>query len=251
MKPKPSQPAGLRPTSNAITNPAPKKRDWQAAELEGAQLWHARRAAKRDWMQALRVANAAKQLRRLPEPGESIHCVMRGNFNAWDLIPAALELMAPATIQTLRITTLGFNRRNAAQLLELHEAGKIQRCLFVCSIFYERGEGGEGNKQLCQALAKKLEAYGGRFCSIRNHSKVQTFDTTDGNAYTIESSANLRSCHTIEQFTLTNDPDLLAFHAQWIDQVFDHGEKEDEQKNDNQARHQKKQTKGRRRARRA
>ena len=42
---------------------------------------------------------------------------------------------------------------------------------------------------------------------------------TDGRGYVVESSANLRSCASIEQITIMRDGDLLAFHRKWIDEL--------------------------------
>lgn len=49
------------------------------------------------------------------------------------------------------------------------------------------------------------------------HAKVMLFEMTDGNCYTVEGSANLRSCSSIEQICITNDRDLLNFHRVWIE----------------------------------
>lgn len=95
-----------------------------------------RRAAKRAAEHKLHVGNAAKHLESLPQEGESIHCVMRGNYHAWDLVPAVLRLAAPATIDYLGVATLGFNRSNAAELLELFDAGQIARVDFICSCYF-------------------------------------------------------------------------------------------------------------------
>jgi hypothetical protein len=35
----------------------------------------------------------------------------------------------------------------------------------------------------------------------------------------VESSANLRSCSSIEQIMLTSDADLFDFHHTWIDEL--------------------------------
>jgi hypothetical protein len=43
----------------------------------------------------------------------------------------------------------------------------------------------------------------------------------DASHYVIESSANLRSCRNIEQFTMTNDRELLTFHRSWMETVID------------------------------
>ena len=51
------------------------------------------------------------------------------------------------------------------------------------------------------------------------HAKVVLMETSTGGAYVVESSANLRSCASIEQITLTNDAALLAFHRYWINEI--------------------------------
>lgn len=93
-----------------------------AAELK-ASVRYERKVAKRTYEHQLHVANAADHLQRLPDDGESIHCVMRGNYHAWDLVPALLRLAQSsgsqssgsqaATIDYLGVATLGFNAQNA------------------------------------------------------------------------------------------------------------------------------------------
>src|SRR4029077_8731842 len=69
-------------------------RDVRTELAEGQRF--RRRSTKRQMLHLLDVANAAKELGSLPRPGETLHVVMRGNFNAWDLVPAVLQLAAPA-----------------------------------------------------------------------------------------------------------------------------------------------------------
>jgi hypothetical protein len=58
-----------------------------------------------------------------------------------------------------------------------------------------------------------------RIAALRSHAKLLLFELTDGRKITVESSANLRSCRNVEQFSMTNDPALLSFHAGWIDEL--------------------------------
>jgi hypothetical protein len=179
-----------------------------------AGLRFSRRAKKRQTMHLLHVANAAEHLRRLPDDGETIHAVMKGNYHAWDLVPAVLQLATPATIAYLGIATLGFNRANAQELVDLLDKGHVSKVDFICSTYF-RGNSADEYTQLHGALTSR----GHRCVAIRSHAKVILFQMTDGAAYVIESSANLRSCRAIEQFTLTADPGLLAFHREWIEQL--------------------------------
>jgi hypothetical protein len=177
---------------------------------------HRRIAARRTTIDLTKVANAAKQLDRLPEPGESIHGIMRGNFDAFDFVPAMLDLIAPATLAELNIATLGFNERNAAVLIDLIDAGEITRASFIGSHFWKSHETG-----VFDALHHALTSRGHRCLAMRCHAKILLFETTDGRSYVMEGSANLRSCRNLEQFVLTQDADLLQFHRQWMAEMFE------------------------------
>lgn len=177
-------------------------------------LTHRRRSKKRHYQHMLHVANAAKQLGSLPPAGESLHCIMRGNFNGWDLVPAILRLAAPATIRSLYVATLGFNETNATELVELLDKGDIQNVTFICSIYFRTTSG-----DVFEYLHHQLQTRGQRALAIRCHAKILLCEMTDGRSLVVESSANLRSCNNIEQFALHHDAELLAFHRSWMDDV--------------------------------
>ncbi len=54
---------------------------------------------------------------------------------------------------------------------------------------------------------------------VRNHAKIILVRMIDGRSFTWESSANMRSCHNVEQCCLTHDAGLLHFHREWIDDL--------------------------------
>lgn len=139
---------------------------------------------------------------------------MRGNYNAWDLVPGVLKLIAPDTLAYLGIATLGFNRRNAAQLVQLLESGQVKRTDFICSTMYAKHE-----PAVCQDLHHQLKQLNSRFTAIRCHAKLLLFETAKGRYYVYEGSANLRSCRAIEQFCMTQDHGLFTFHQGWIGQM--------------------------------
>lgn len=176
---------------------------------------HARRAHRRTHLRMLRVANAAKALHRLPEAGESVHVIMRGNYNSWDLVPAVLRLSEPATIATLNICTLGFNQQNAEQLIAMLDDGQVARCTFICSHYYRSVEA-----DVYDRLYADMTSRGHQCLAMRCHAKLLLFEMTDGRHYVIESSANLRSCRNIEQFVLTHHRGLLEFHRGWMLEMF-------------------------------
>lgn len=179
-------------------------------------LIFARRATRRRYLHALNVSNAAKHLRRLPKRGETLHAIMKGNYHAWDLLPAILKLAEPATITDLWVATLGFNQDNTVELLELMDNGAIGRVTFICSLFFKAH-----NPEVFTYLTGELKARTGRgrAAAIRNHAKILALRMSDRRHFVVESSANLRSCNNIEQFALTHDAGLYRLHAGWMDEV--------------------------------
>lgn len=177
-------------------------------------LRFSRAARKRHYQHLLHVSNAAKHIRALPAAGETLHCIMRGTYNAWDLVPALLQLAAPATIRHLHVATLGFSASNVRELIDLLDRRSIERVTFVCSLFFRCQ-----TEDVWSYLHHQLAERGQQAVAIRCHAKILLFDLSDGRRFASESSANLRSCNNIEQFCLTHDAELHAFHRQWIEQV--------------------------------
>jgi hypothetical protein len=178
-----------------------------------------RRPTKRRMLHLLHVSNAAKHLGGLPAIGETWHAIMKGNFNGWDLVPAILGLAEPATIAWLGVATLGFNKSNAQELVELLDAGQVGSVEFIASTYFKGTSADEFG-----FLHEQLTTRGQKCAAVRSHAKVLLFEMTDGTNYVIESSANLRSCRMAEQFTLTHDAELLAFHRRWMRTLLYHAE---------------------------
>ncbi len=207
-------------TDRSIRGPRPAEaEDVATAALVADNTRYTRIASKREMVHALHVANAVEHIDHLPAPGESHHCVMKGNYNAWDIVPAILWLAAPATIARLDVTTLGFNKDNAVELMSLHDARRIGAIVFVCSCYFR-----DTNAEVFGFLREGLEARGQRVLAMRNHSKVILADLSDGRAIVVESSANLRSCRNVEQFTMTHDRGLLDFHRRWVAEMVERGD---------------------------
>lgn len=190
------------------------------AEL-GESLKLTRRNEKHRLMHLLHVANAAKHLETLPGPAETFHCVMRGNYHAWDLVPATLKLASPATIVRLDVATLGFNNRNVTELAELLDAKQIGDVWFLCSCYFRDSSKAEFG-YLQEHIAKER---GGHVAAARSHAKLIMMELSDGRNFVVESSANLRSCHNVEQFTMCDSRELLLFHRQWIEELVTHAER--------------------------
>jgi hypothetical protein len=175
-----------------------------------------RQGAKRQMVEALHRKNAVRDIRELPGEGESLHIICRGNFPLWSVVPATLALATPARIDHLAIATLGFSTSNATDLLQMLDAGQVQAVDIVCSVYFERQNPAE-----YRIMAEGLSARHQRLIALRSHAKIIAMRLSDGRAFVVESSANLRSCRNIEQITLTQDKALTEFHAAWISAVID------------------------------
>lgn len=163
---------------------------------------------------ARKVKCASDTIRSMPAPGESIHVIVGQSFAGFDLLPSFLDLTGAKRFDQLYMTTLGFSRDNLAQLELMIDAGKItaKNLRILCGDFFRRADSGIWD--VGKLLAKER---GFTFKSYRNHTKL-ILASIAGKRYVVESSANLRSCQNIEQFTITQSPELFAFHAEWIDE---------------------------------
>jgi len=180
---------------------------------------HRRRPTRIETRDLRGVANAAKHLERLPEPGETFHAVTRGNYQHADIIPAVLTLAGPsARFARVDVATLGFSAKNAADFLDWIDRGLIGRLYFLASAYFRSmKDGGD----VYEAFAAQLLSRPGghRIAACRSHVKLIGMELSDGRAFVVESSANLRSCRTIEQFTMTADRGVLEFHRAWMREV--------------------------------
>ncbi len=153
------------------------------------------------------------QIKTLPRPGWALHCIMGGTYHGFDVIPI-IQRLAGRRIRSLTIATLGFSKRNTQQLVHMAETGFITgRVDVLCSEFFAKADA----PIFAQAKAA-IEALprGGRLEMTRNHAKIILADCGRNHRYVVESSANLRSCVSLEQFQINNDAGLFRFHRRWI-----------------------------------
>lgn len=157
---------------------------------------------------------AKQTLDPLPNERQAIHLVIGGRFALWDFVPAILAL-AGCPIEQLHLATLGFSKKNIAELTALLDAKQIERVALLCSHYFLGTSGG-----IYELARDQLAERGQRFASCRTHAKLALAKLTDGRTVSIESSANLRSCKNIEQVVIGGDPQLYKFHTTWIDSLF-------------------------------
>lgn len=182
-------------------------------------LLHRRRAARRLLIDGRHERNAVELIRQLPEKGESLHFVVDGRFEPCDLIPVTRGLVKPETICRLEISTLGLNRDNVACIANGMDQGKIGQVTLLCSHCFAKAE-----PESFAYLREEICGRGGRVAGLRTHAKLILMEISDGRCFTIEGSANLRSCMSVEQFVWTNDRELLEFHRNWMTDFIDRNE---------------------------
>lgn len=155
------------------------------------------------------IPNAVEFLRPLPAEGETVHAIMGGDFAAWDLVPAVMQIVGMPVV-ALHVATLGFNAQNSSHLAQLIADGQIGHAVVLCSDFFAKSDAAT----FAEAKAR-LDPLGAKLVSVRNHAKVLVLDF-GGFGYVVESSANLRSCKNLEQVAVTRDRALVDFHRGWI-----------------------------------
>jgi len=162
------------------------------------------------------ATNALANVGRLPRPQESLHMICKGNYAAFDHIPAALELVKPERLAYVGIVTLSFSARNIATLCELLDARRIESLDLLYSCYFRSVERGEADR-----LTADLSHRGARVLSMRTHAKITLFETTAGEYFALEGSANLRSRGNLEQCVMTNSAELYRFHREWINEIME------------------------------
>jgi hypothetical protein len=161
--------------------------------------------------------DAYRHIRRLPKENESLHGVICGKYALWDLIPALIERTGE-DIADLYIATLGFSKKNGADLCGLLDDRRVRRASLIVSYYFK-----STSANIYDAVIPELQNRGQRVRAIRSHCKLILARMRSGARYVCESSANLRSCVNIEQFVLTNHKPLYLFHRRWMEQIFARG----------------------------
>ncbi len=173
-----------------------------------------RRTDKAVMLDARRLQNAIEHIGRLPDEGESFHLITEKRYSMMHIIPATLQLAAPATIRHLSIVTLSFSQPNMVDLLVLLDGGQIESLDFLYSVYFR-----SNNRDACQQLADALTTRGHRVYAGLIHAKLLLIQTTDDQHFVVESSANLRSCASVEQIAMFHDRQLFDFHREWMQEL--------------------------------
>lgn len=183
--------------------------------LEGRELPAGRRMIrnpkKRELKKALRLECAAEIMPELPGPGTTVHIVGNGKYDFFDWIPHLTSLIhTPAEFWG---STWTMNRGNALELLALFDAGRLTSITLLTGLYFKRRE-----SAVYATILEGLAERGQRYLAFKNHTKLILL-RAPGYDLTVEGSANYTSNPRLEQYAITNDPDLLAFHLEWINEL--------------------------------
>jgi hypothetical protein len=160
---------------------------------------------------AARTASAL--LPELPKSGEAVHALMTGTYDLCQVVTSVVGRL-PAC-RHLRIATLCYNRRNAAELLGLLETRPALNLTLLVSSFFR-----SHNKELHEWFADELRAHpAARVAAARGHCKVVCFDLGADDGLVFEGSANLRTNGNREHLTAVRDRPPHDWHAAWIDDL--------------------------------
>ncbi len=156
---------------------------------------------------------ASEAVDMLPQKGEALHGIMIGFYDLMHLLIVLLEKMG-SPCQVMRIATLSLSRRNVqemATLIDTKAAGKID---LLTSDFFRKHD-----DDIFNELLQEFKSRGQRVGAARSHCKVVTIALEDGRRFIIEGSANLRTNRNLEQFALTQSPELHGFYDGWINDM--------------------------------
>ncbi|MGD0090789.1 MAG: hypothetical protein ABSE73_12790 [Planctomycetota bacterium] len=150
----------------------------------------------------------------LPTPGQTFHLVLgeKARWDYWQIVPRILSLAGMKATELL-LTSLNISADAAAELCRLIEEGKVQRPRVLLSDWFRADK---NYAAVLQRLEQTAAGAGGWCCTCRVHAKLILARLEDGTCFVSESSANLRSCSSVETCTVTNDRALFEFHKQWI-----------------------------------
>ena len=160
----------------------------------------------------LAVKRASEIVTVLPGPGETLHCLIVGYFDALNLLLAMLDKLA-VPCRMMRLATLSFSKRNVAELAGLLDAGTVKAVSLMTSDFQKKHDG----EIYAEAMLELAEKRGQKIAAARSHCKLFLMEMEDGRKYTWESSANLRTSRNFEQCCLSQDAALHDFYTNWFD----------------------------------
>jgi hypothetical protein len=176
---------------------------------------HSQHIRRRQFLDGQGQANATALISRLPQPGEALHLLMSGEFTLANVLPVIQAHIGQPC--HLTICTLGLNDATTDLLAAMLRAGTLASLRLAMSSYFHASDSATADRAI-----QTLRQCGATIAIERNHAKLQLWQPATASArYVLETSSNLRSCNCVEILTLTNDPELYAWHNRWLTRFFE------------------------------
>lgn len=160
---------------------------------------------------AMKQEAAREILPALPEPGYHYHIISNGKSDFWTWIPVIASYMG--TVEEFYASTWSLNRANTTELLDLLDQGRIRNATVLTGLYFKRRE-----TAVYATLVEGLLQRGQRYRALPTHAKISLLGNEDHHI-TIEGSANWTGNPQIEQYVITDDPEIYGFHRAWMEEV--------------------------------
>jgi hypothetical protein len=148
------------------------------------------------------LKRAAEVIHHLPGPGESLHCLLTGYFDACLVLSGVLRAH-PSPCEHARVVPLSFGPKNTQEMARWLDERLVARLTLLCSDFMAKA----CPDTYFGAVKELVEQRGQVVGAARCHAKVVTLAFADGLRLSFEGSANLRTCRNVENLCVVNDPD--------------------------------------------
>lgn len=159
------------------------------------------------------LAEAKAALEVIPDRGDTLHAIMTGVYDLAHLLVALIERLA-SPVEQMRIATLSLSPKNVQELAGLMDAGSVRGLDVLVSDFFHKHD-----KSIFEELQQEVCKRGGRVAVARSHCKIVTLALEDGRRFVMEGSANLRTNKNLEQFALSECPELHEWYSGWLEQM--------------------------------
>jgi len=160
----------------------------------------------------LQLDKLAEICPEIPAVGESLHLIANGKYDFWTWTPHLVTLMK-GHASDFYCSTWTMNRKNAVEMLEMFDAGKLGHLNLLTGLYFKRRE-----TAVYATVMEGIQKRRGRYIAFRNHAKVLLLQ--QGSTFlTVEGSANLTANPRLEQYILTNDRGVYELHQGWMDKM--------------------------------
>lgn len=194
-------------------------------------------------LERLKREQVNKILDSLPAPGESIHVVSNGSFDYFTIVTELVKLMDTTGIN-FYFSTWTMSHSHVMTILEMYDAGTFANVNALTGEYFRSREAA-----VYHILDNGLASRGQKLFCNKNHSKVTLLEKdpffknpvikfcrllrwvyfficytcfalqVSVISIVVEGSANYTANPRIENWVLSNSPELVNFHKDWFNEL--------------------------------